>query len=323
MTRTSLYLSALLCALGAAPALAQRGPKDPAAARELPPPVVPAPLPGEKYLRVMALGDWGSGLPDQKRVAAAMAERAAAEPIDLVLTLGDNFYPSGVRSADDPRWQRDFERMYDQPSLQVPWWACLGNHDHKGNVDAQVEYTRRSARWKMPARHYHTRFEPGPGVSVELFVLDTQALLARDGDQAQLDWLKAALAASTARWKVVAGHHPIVSHGSHGNNERLQRLLEPLLLAHQVDLYMAGHDHTLELLPPRQGLTYLISGGGAGASWAYEVSWPEDVLYAATGGGFACLRFGRDECVVEFVRLDARTQYARLLLKPDARLGPY
>lgn len=314
---------ALLLAL-TAPALAQRGPQDPAAQRQLPPVQVPAPDPARKYLRVLALGDWGSGLPDQKKVAEAMARRAEAEPIDMVVTLGDNFYPSGVRSLEDPHWKRDFEDMYAAPSLQVPWWVALGNHDYRGNIQAQIDYSARSPRWKLPARYYQQRFDPSPELSVELFVIDTEALLhGEGGDQAQLDWLTRQLAASRARWKVVAGHHPLVSHGEHGNTEALRRRLEPLLTAQGVDLYLAGHDHTLELQPARQGLTCLISGGGAGASWAYDVKWTDDVLYAATGGGFACLRFGRDECVIEFVRTDAKTQFAHVLTKAEARLGPY
>ncbi|CAI5998114.1 unnamed protein product [Closterium sp. NIES-64] len=41
--------------------------------------------------------------------------------------------------------------------------------------------------------------------------------------------LRAALASSTAAWKVVVGHHPIHSTGSHGNTPELIKFLYPLL----------------------------------------------------------------------------------------------
>ena len=34
-----------------------------------------------------------------------MAKFATENPIDFVLTLGDNFYDSGVKSVDDPRFK--------------------------------------------------------------------------------------------------------------------------------------------------------------------------------------------------------------------------
>lgn len=320
--------SLLLCLALAGPLLAQdRGPPDPAAARELPPPVIPPPQAGQRYLRVMTIGDWGMSTPDQKAVAKAMAERAAREPIDLVLTLGDNFYPKGVKSVDDPLWQRAFEKVYDQPSLQVPWWVTLGNHDHLGNIEAQLEYSNKSPRWKLPARYYTTRFELDPGTTVQLFALDTDTIVGRnkgaDSDAEQLRWLETELGRSTARWKVVAGHHPIYSRSSHGNDEPLRQLLEPVLVKGKADLYLAGHDHALQLFKPVQGVHHLVSGGGAGALGAYKVEWTEDMLYGATRGGVACLRFGKDECLIEFVRLDARTQFAHVILKPGATLGPY
>lgn len=307
----------------AAPLLAQdrTPPVDPAASRKIELVPVPPVPEGTPSLRMLVVGDWGTGTKDQKLVAAAMAEQARAQKLDLILTTGDNFYPSGVRSVDDKLWEVAFERIYTDPALKdVPWWPSLGNHDHKGNLDAQVEYSKKSPRWKLPARHYTTSFPLGSDAAVQLFVLDTQPLMY-ERELEQYEWLKKELAASKATWKLVVGHHPIRSRSIRPDSKQLVDRLEPILFEQKVDMYLAGHDHCLELFKPIQGLTYLVSGGGAGPGWAYKVEWTEDLDYAATGGGFAVLRFTPSDCWIEFVRNDGKAQFAKQLAKGP--LGPY
>uniref|UniRef100_A0A8C5JQX9 Acid phosphatase 5, tartrate resistant n=1 Tax=Junco hyemalis TaxID=40217 RepID=A0A8C5JQX9_JUNHY len=105
-------------------------------------------------LSFLALGDWG-GLPEppfvtprQVATAAAMGRAAAELGGDFVLALGDNFYYEGVKDEWDPRFQDTFERVFVSPGLRgVPWFVMAGNHDHAGNVTAQLRYSRHSPRW--------------------------------------------------------------------------------------------------------------------------------------------------------------------------------
>src|SRR5262249_10265627 len=71
----------------------------------------------------------------------------------FVVTTGDNFY-DGVTSLHDAHWQESYEAVYHRPSLQIPWYVVLGNHDYQGSVQAQLDYAYLSARWCLPAPDY-------------------------------------------------------------------------------------------------------------------------------------------------------------------------
>lgn len=291
---------------------------DPATHFPLPAVQVPPLAEGAACERFIAFGDWGTGTRDQRRVARAMAAWARREGLSFMLTVGDNFYQSGVESADDAQWEDVFEEVYDDPSLaSVPVYATLGNHDHRGDPEAQVAYGLKNPRWIMPARHYTATRYLADGTIVQLFAIDSVPI--RSGGAAseeQVAWLDQALGASRARWKLVFGHHPLYTHSGRRDDAAMIERLEPLFVRHDVDLYLAGHDHILELRRPRDGVQYVVTGAGAGPERMGRVAWAEDTLYAASGGGFVAGRISRDALVLEFVRLGGRPQFVHVLRKP-------
>ncbi|KAH3890819.1 hypothetical protein DPMN_014908 [Dreissena polymorpha] len=52
---------------------------------------------------------------------------------------------------------------------------------------------------------------------------------------------------SSADYIVVGGHHPVYSVGKHGPSTCLRRKLEPLLHTYGVSVYIAGHDHNVQV----------------------------------------------------------------------------
>src|SRR5580700_8912217 len=81
----------------------------------------------------LIFGDWGRGGEfHQRDVAIQMGVAAAARHCRFIVSVGDNFYEKGVQTATDPQWKSSFEAVYTAPSLGVPWYVILGNHDYKG-----------------------------------------------------------------------------------------------------------------------------------------------------------------------------------------------
>lgn len=106
---------------------------------------ISGPARNSSSLHFLITADWG-GLPlwpwvtpAQRKVAAAMGRVAKARGSAFALSLGDHFYFHGVRSANDPRFRRTFERAFSAAALQGAsfWRIAAGNHDHAGNITAQ------------------------------------------------------------------------------------------------------------------------------------------------------------------------------------------
>lgn len=292
---------------------------------------LPLPDSTEPLIRFLAVGDAGTGRFGQQQVADAMAGYAARSPLSFVLFLGDNFYEFGVKSIDDEQWRTKFESVYTAPSLQIPFYAVLGNHDYRGNPQAQVEYTIHNTRWRMPARYYTFSRTANDSTTVQFFCLDTQPmayLRASDLESGkdtgsympQLRWLKQELSASQARWRIAAGHHPVYSNGFHGNNAVLGSLLEPLFDAYNVNFYLCGHDHDLQLLRPVNDVHYVVSGGGGKHR---DVKWQENTIYAATNLGFTSFMITQIEVVLEFLNKDGQIGYVHRfpVVDPSASLS--
>lgn len=120
-------------------------------------------LPNAKSLNFLVVGDIG-GLPvypyysyAQTKVARAMVHAARKQPLHFVMNVGDNFYFNGVKNIFDPRFEDSFENVYDFPELLVPWYTIAGNHDHMGNISAQITHTNFSNKWTFPNLFYKVR----------------------------------------------------------------------------------------------------------------------------------------------------------------------
>lgn len=287
------------------------------------------------------LADWG-GLPlppyhtlHQAAVAAEL-QRLSVEPgLDFILSLGDHFYYDGVRDVQDPRFKHTFESVYYQPTLlDVPWFLVSGNHDHRGNVTAQIQYSNVSHRWKYPSLYYSLDFPvPGSNVSLCVLMVDTVVLCGNTWDkdqpvgpqkpeeaQQQWDWIQKTLQNTRAEYVLVAGHYPVWSIGHHGPTSCLLDRLRPLLQKYKVNAYLSGHDHNLQFIQEGTGTAYVVSGNGAinDVDASHRNSVPQEWQRFSspvnqTTGGVAYFELRPDLLTVSYMQTDSKCVYQAAL----------
>lgn len=287
----------------------------------------------DSSLNFIAMGDWGrNGADHQKQVAEQMGLTAADIKAQFIISTGDNFYPSGVISEYDPLFKYSFEDIYTAFSLQWDWYPILGNHDYKSNPDAQVAYSKISRRWKMPARYYSKIFNINgdPQQQVLVAFIDTNPLIPEfysnseygpnvkgQDTTKQKKWLKKILAdtSPTIKWKIVVGHHPLFTAGSrtHGyDTKAVRNSLKQILDQYGVDVYLAGHEHSLQHIKPKGKTHYFISGAASEKTAVKLVAYTE---MAASEYGFMVFSIHRNQLLLQTVNDEGEIIYSTLVKK--------
>jgi tartrate-resistant acid phosphatase type 5 len=261
-------------------------------------------------------------------------------------TLGADGHDDAQRFADifeEPYgWMRSLGEAFRM-------YVALGNHDwhtSREGAMAQVAYHQGHPPFYMDGLIYSVH--PAGREDVEIFVIDTHVLLAgetvyedvlaEDGSEVEsaivdqlepwaapqteeernmVAWLDARLRASTARWRIVVAHHPLWSSagGKFQQGRVLRRLLLPTL-CRNADMFLAGHEHTMEVhtdactefapdLPP---LLTVVSGAASkqrplnSAFMAHQLRNNAGLQTLFARGmvwGFAHVQLGADEAQLE------------------------
>jgi len=186
-------------------------------------------------------------------------------------------------------------------------YSIGGNHDYCGNIESQIEYTKRpSTRWTFPDYNHRVVKEftvdnDGASTSdasnhktvkLEIIMIDTIQLaghrchgpgyvsLTNEGyfdplpgpinfaqAESTLNWIEDALSKSDADYLLVAGHFPIYSACSHGNTDDLVQRLDPMLKKYGVTAYLSGHEHC-QFHYQNEGMNYILTGTGHDCCYA-------------------------------------------------------
>jgi 3',5'-cyclic AMP phosphodiesterase CpdA len=238
------------------------------------------------------VGDSGSRI---DATGAAVARIGAIEPYDALLLLGDNVYPTGDPAKLPGTVFEPFAEVLDSGTAL---FAILGNHDVKGGWGEE-----QMAALGMSGRYWAEEYD-----DVLIVGLDSNDI----ADPEQLAFLEDALASTSARWKIVALHHPPYSAGYQGSSTSARDALSPLFENYGVQLVLSGHDHDYQRSVPIGGVTYVVSGAGAGTRrtghedfTAASYSWHHFLDVGVTGDRLVLRAIGQDGSVFDEVVLEA------------------
>lgn len=252
-------------------------------------PTAPPP-PFTSTVRIAVIGDYGLAAPPEGSVANLVK---GWHP-DIIITTGDNNYPSGSAETID-RNVGQFYHEFIQPYLgkygqgadRNRFFPTLGNHDWLDpGAKAYLDY------FTLPGNERYYDLVWGP---VHLFALDSISG-EPDGTSAtskQALWLQAGLQKAAEPWKLVYLHYPPFSSGPHGPTEKLQWPYGEW----GATAVFSGHDHIYERIA-RNGIVYFVNGLG-GAS-RYEIGTPVPESQARYNADFGAMLIEADGRQITF-----------------------
>ena len=124
----------------------------------------------------------------------------------------------------------------------------------------------------------------------------------------QTTWLEQQLAESTSTWKIAVFHHPPYTCGGHSGHRTVERRWVSLFESYGVQLVLSGHDHNYQRFAKRNGVTYVVHGGGGAGLYrprGCPSSYPPRVR-ARFEHGFLSVSIGPDDVAVSTVDLRGR-----------------
>jgi len=241
-------------------------------------------------LTFAVIGDYGfdaSG-PGEGNVAALVKSWRP----DLIITTGDNNYPSGADSTIDRnigKWYHTFinpyHGQYGEGATSNMFFPCLGNHDwFAPHAQPYLDY------FTLPGNGRYYDFVRGP---VHFFAIDSDPH-EPDGvrtTSVQANWLRTHLWSSDYPWNIVYFHHPPYSSGYLG--DEADSLLGPWMRwpfrEWGASVVLSGHAHSYERLAV-DSLCYIIDGLGGAPPTPLDTNSHEPGSVVRYNGDFGALR---------------------------------
>jgi 3',5'-cyclic AMP phosphodiesterase CpdA len=202
-----------------------------------------APLSGP--ITFLYVGDAQNGILTHWARTIRAAYKAAPDA-RFIIHAGD-MVDKGSRDFEWAQWFKALGFIHGM----MPAVPVAGNHEYPRVADNNDDAGRAlSILWRpafrlpetagLPDALRETVYKVPYSADLDLFVLDSQGGYLEE----QAAWLDAELTASKARWRIVTQHHPIFSSGRDRDNADKRDALLPVILKHNVDLVLQGHDHT-------------------------------------------------------------------------------
>ncbi|MCE5228480.1 metallophosphoesterase [bacterium] len=256
----------------------------------------------DPFVRLIALGDTGTGNNHQYRIGEQMARQCDRfGNVSACLLLGDNIYENDELEAGlEKRFLKPFDPLIRR---KIPFYAALGNHDYSVIDKARFEM---NLPWFNMGGHNYYAQTFGNGL-VTVFFLDCETI---KNDPTQFLWLENELRNCRSKWKVLINHIPMVaSNVLHADNPDTFDLLDKLMLNGGVDMVLSGHNHLYERRRLLDGIQYVTIGSGGHVSDDFE--FPPD-KNRAVGYNKACC-FSWMEITPDAIHFQVRNETGMLV----------
>jgi len=171
---------------------------------------------------------------------AQIARAMKALRVQFALDLGDHMYVCNQSLVEAQAQMRLYmDAVAEGPST---WWMTMGNHEcgneappytcFAGRGDAN--FTAYMAALKRRLPYYFADVQTSLGKARFVVIADDS------WDAAQAEWLESTLAAAdgTARYTIVARHHPVTGGERNGNPRIVQTIAR-----HKYSLILTAHSH--------------------------------------------------------------------------------
>lgn len=144
-----------------------------------------------------------------------------------------------------------------------------------------VAVEERPRLWVFPAPYYSVDIDN----NLKIWAIDTNSFpheafmegkqeidTVHPNNNRQITWLDDDFDESDGKWKIVFGHQPLYSHGVHGQKDKAQiesfrNSIVKTLCDNNVDFYISGHDHHLEIdkhyCAQKHVVNFILSGAAA------------------------------------------------------------
>jgi hypothetical protein len=212
--------------------------------------------------RLVVVGDWGTGLPRARDVAALMQEKIG-EALGggrqvLVLHLGDVYY-SGLETEDQRRFLDLWPVTLAQADAGVTSWSLNGNHDmysggfgYFGTLLGDPRFGHQRSPDGKPTSFFRLRSPSGDFIGLDTSWDSDVTSAGQVGvlQDPQGSYV-ATVAAQSPRKLVLFSHHQLVSVYDRSDlGATLPAKLAPVLTGNRVTAWWWGHEH--RLVPTRR-----------------------------------------------------------------------
>ncbi len=279
------------------------------------------------------IGDSGKNNAEQAQVAKALLHHCSVEACDFGILAGDNVYPAGVRSKDDPILEKVFDHYYNP--LNIPFLISLGNHDygrlsfHKKRASYQLLHARKNPLFVLP--HFWYLKESTHAIFA---VIDTTRLMWEKDIKSQEKLIEDAYqrAIHKKKWFFVVGHHPFLSNGPHGNAGKYDGYKWPHFVSGKhvkkfikrnvcgkAHLYLSGHDHSLQFIDANQKFCnfYQIVSGSAAEITSLKAR--NKSIFENLSLGFFSFKLDHDQLTLNAYNEENNELFKKIILKKTSR----